>query len=142
MILSKTQHDCAGGGERAICPPILSGRHALHQGCVTSAGLEHRTSNVGPSHGLAGIAEVVGPVGRFDLEQVNDGAADFGGEGESAELIIHNLRIHAAVCEGGHRAHKVVAVADHPAGPQQVVRGQGSDLCVTGCFCLPVDAER
>ena len=142
MILSRLSTLCRGRGASDLPAAYSAVVHTFYRGCVTAAGLEDRPSNAGPSHGLAVVAEVVGPVGRFDLQQVNDGAADFGGEGESAELIIHDLRIDAAVCEGGHGAHKVVAVADHPAGPQQVVRGQGSDLCVTGCFCLPVDAER
>ena len=73
---------------------------------------------------------------------MDDGAADFGGEGEPPELVIHDGRIDAAVGEGGHGPHKVVAVADHPAGPEQIMRSQGTDQCVASRFCLPVDAER
>ena len=82
------------------------------------------------------------PYGAFACEQVTDRAADLGGEGEPAELVVDDLRIDAAVGQRGHGADEVVAVADHPAGPQQVVRGQRSDQCVTGCLGLPVDAER
>jgi len=55
---------------------------------------------------------------------MDDRAADFGRKGESAELIIDDLGIAAAIGEGRDSPHEVAALADHPAGPEHIVRGQ------------------
>jgi hypothetical protein len=73
---------------------------------------------------------------------MHDRAGDFSCEGELAKLIIHDLWTDAAARERGHSSHKVVAVADQPPGPQQVVRGERSEQCVAGCFSLPINTER
>jgi len=71
-----------------------------------------------------------------------DGAADLRRERQAAKLIIYHFGTDPAVGQRCHGAYEIVAVADNPAGSQQVVRRQRSDQCVTGCLGLTVDTER
>lgn len=81
------------------------------------------------------------PWGGVGVQEVADAAGEVVGEGEAPDLVVDDAGVDAAGGEGGHGAHEVVAVADDPAGAEDVVEGDGGDEGVAGGFGLPVDAE-
>ena len=72
---------------------------------------------------------MVGAVGCAGKQQMQCRPRQVLGEGGAPPLIRHDGRIHAAFGQRCHSRHKIFALADHPAGAQQVVfapRGRGA----------------
>ena len=109
---------------------------------VVSGELVDLAGDVVPGGGLTAVRDVVGTVVGVGVEEVADGVGDGGGEGEAPVLVVDDFRVDAALGECGHGADEVVAVADDPAGADDVVAGGGGGEGVAGGFGLPVDTER
>ena len=109
---------------------------------VVAGTLVHRAGELGPVDDFAGVRHVVGAVFRAREEQVQSSSCQILGEGRATPLVGDHGRVDAALCQGGHGTHKVLAGTDNPAGAQGVVltpRGGGN---LTGCLGCAVDAQR
>ena len=72
---------------------------------------------------------MVGAVGCPGEQQMQRRPRQVLGEGRAPPLIRHDGWIHTAFGQRCHSRHKIFALADHPAGAQQVVfapRGRGA----------------
>lgn len=146
------------GRNRAAGARVVFGRaHGPHGVGVAVAQLEHLRSYVGPGGHAAGAGQVVGAAfaGRARLlvalavaQEPEDALRHVAREGEAAELVVHHghlvkriVRIGAAVGERRHGAHEVLALADDPAGANDVVLGAIRHGDVARRLGLAVDAQ-
>ena len=128
---------------------VVGGRYRHDPVPVAVGGLEDGAGDVRPGLDGAGAGAVVGSVGGFAPQHVEDRLGHVAREGQTSQLVVHDrdlrepvLGVGYAVGERLHGLHEVVALADDPAGAHDVVaraRGHGD---VAGGLGLAVDRQR
>ena len=128
---------------------VVGGRHRHDPVAVAVGGLEDGAGDVRPGPHGAGAGAVIGPVGRFRVQHVEDGRGHVACEGQAAQLVVDHgdvlefiLRVGDAVGERLHGLHEVAALADDPAGAHDVVARAPGNGDVAGGLGLAVDGQR
>src|SRR5699024_2431666 len=121
---------------------VLGGADLGDTGRVVPGAVEDPPGQVGPAERLTTTCDVVRTVGRPLLQQVHDRRGQVGGECGTTHLVAHHLGVDTAPSQGGHRAHEVAPVADHPRGAEQVVPGGGGRRRIAGGLGLPIHPQR
>ena len=138
------------GGDRALGARVVVGggyRHDLVP--VAVGGLEDGAGDVRPALHGSGAGAVIGAVGRFRVQHVEDGLRHVAREGQAAQLVVHDgdlvqlvLGVGDAVGEALHRLHEVVPLADDPGAAHDVVARAPGHGDVAGGLGLAVDGKR
>ena len=129
---------------------VVVGGADRHDPVAVAVGvLEDGAGDVGPALDGAGTRAVVGAVGGVRPQHVEDGLRHVAGEGQAAQLVIHDgdlvqlvLGVGDAVGERLHGLHEVVPLADDPGAAHDVVARAPGHGDVAGGLGLAVDGQR
>ena len=129
---------------------VVVGGADRHDPVAVAVGvLEDGAGDVGPALDGAGTRAVVGAVGGVRPQHVEDGLRHVAGEGQAAQLVIHDgdlvqlvLGVGDAVGERLHGLHEVVPLADDPGAAHDVVARAPGNGDVAGRLGLAVDGQR
>ena len=142
--MDRARGDRAGGAG-----VVVGGRYRHDLVAVAVGGLEDGVGDVGPGLDRARARAVVGPVGRFRIQHVEDGSRHVAREGQAAQLVVHDgdlvqliVRVGDAVGEALHRLDEVVPLADDPGAAHDVVARAPGHGDVAGGLGLAVDGQR
>ena len=126
---------------------ILLGRDRAHPVTVAVGLIEHRLGDIGPAFHAAGTGQIVRAVPGLGIQQVEDRVRHVPGEREAAVLVVHHRHLRQfalrdPVGQAHHGLDEVMALADHPAGTQDVMARAVRDRDVARGLRLAVHAER
>lgn len=128
---------------------VVGGRNRHDLLAVAVGGLEDGAGDVRPGLDGAGSSAVIGAVGGLRVQHVEDGLGHVAGEGQAAQLVVHDgdllepvLGVGDAVGQALHRLDEVVSLADDPAGAHDVVARAPCHGDVAGGLGLAVDGKR
>ena len=141
--------DGARGDGAGSARVVVGGRNRHDPVAVAVGRLEDGAGDVGPALDGARAGAVVGAVGRFRVQHVEDGPGHVAREGQAAQLVVDHgdplelvTRVGDAVGEALHGLDEVVSLADDPGAAHDVVAGAPRHGDVAGGLGLAVDGQR
>lgn len=116
---------------------------------VAVGGLEDGAGDVRPGLHGAGAGAVIGSVGGFRIQHVEDGGGHVAREGQAPQLVVDHgdlvqliVQVGDAVGQALHGLDEVVPLADDPGAAHDVVAGAPGHGDVAGGLGLAVDGQR
>ena len=128
---------------------VVGGADRDHLLAVTVGGVEDGAGDVGPALHGARAGAVIGAVGRFRVQHVEDGTCHVAREGQAAQLVVDHgdllepvIRVGDAVGQALHRLDEVAPLADDPGAAHDVAARAPGHGDVAGGLGLAVDGKR